>query len=108
MEVYAVQVLLSCTLDWGMCIIQNMWLSFFQYTCGSVVFIKHLFHVSVYSIHLSSYVSRFYPYDEIETEAILALDDDILMLTTDELEFGFQVCNRKTSGMIFTEIIYHE
>ena len=34
---------------------------------------------------------RFYPYDEIETEAVLALDDDILMLTTDELEFGYQV-----------------
>ena len=36
--------------------------------------------------------ARFYPYDEIETEAILALDDDILMLTTDELEFGYEVC----------------
>ena len=35
--------------------------------------------------------NRFYPYDEIETEAILALDDDILMLTTDELEFGYEV-----------------
>lgn len=34
---------------------------------------------------------RFYPYNEIETEAILAIDDDILMLTPDELEFGFQV-----------------
>jgi len=36
-------------------------------------------------------VVRFYPYDEIETEAILALDDDILMLTIDELEFGYEV-----------------
>ncbi|CAH1799396.1 unnamed protein product [Owenia fusiformis] len=35
--------------------------------------------------------NRFYPYDEIETEAILALDDDIVMMTTDELEFGYQV-----------------
>lgn len=35
--------------------------------------------------------NRFYPYDEIETEAILALDDDILMLTVDELEFGYEV-----------------
>jgi len=35
--------------------------------------------------------TRFYPYDEIETEAILALDDDILMLTMDELEFGYEV-----------------
>jgi len=35
--------------------------------------------------------NRFYPYDEIETEAVLALDDDIQMLTTDELEFGYEV-----------------
>lgn len=35
--------------------------------------------------------NRFYPYDEIETEAILAIDDDIVMLTADELEFGFEV-----------------
>nr|CAG4641480.1 EOG090X01LY [Eurycercus lamellatus] len=35
--------------------------------------------------------NRFYPYPEIETEAILAMDDDIVMLTTDELEFGFEV-----------------
>ncbi|EDO39195.1 predicted protein, partial [Nematostella vectensis] len=34
--------------------------------------------------------NRFYPYSEIETEAILAIDDDILMLSTDELEFGFE------------------
>lgn len=42
---------------------------------------------------------RFYPYDEIETEAILALDDDILMLTTDELEFGYQVKEFKYSAI---------
>lgn len=35
--------------------------------------------------------NRFYPYEEIETEAILAIDDDIVMLTADELEFGFEV-----------------
>ncbi|KAL5009577.1 hypothetical protein ScPMuIL_011882 [Solemya velum] len=35
--------------------------------------------------------NRFFPYDEIETECILALDDDIVMLTADELEFGFEV-----------------
>ncbi|XP_037073398.1 exostosin-2-like [Pollicipes pollicipes] len=35
--------------------------------------------------------NRFYPYDEIETECVLALDDDITMLTVDELEFGYQV-----------------
>lgn len=34
--------------------------------------------------------NRFFPYKEVETEAILAIDDDILMLTPDELEFGFQ------------------
>jgi len=35
--------------------------------------------------------NRFYPFPEIETDAILAMDDDIVMLTTDELEFGFEV-----------------
>lgn len=35
--------------------------------------------------------TRFYPYDEIETECILALDDDIIMLTADEMEFGYEV-----------------
>ena len=38
---------------------------------------------------------RFYPYTEIETEAILALDDDITMLTTDEIEFGYEVGSRR-------------
>jgi len=35
--------------------------------------------------------NRFYPYDEITTEAVLSLDDDIDMLTADELELGYQV-----------------
>ncbi|XP_022093971.1 exostosin-2-like [Acanthaster planci] len=35
--------------------------------------------------------NRFYPYDEIETECVLAIDDDIVMLTPDELEFGYEV-----------------
>ncbi len=35
--------------------------------------------------------NRFYPYDEIETEAVFSLDDDIIMLTADEIEFGFEV-----------------
>jgi len=35
--------------------------------------------------------NRFYPYASIETDAILAIDDDIVMLNADELEFGFQV-----------------
>lgn len=35
--------------------------------------------------------NRFYPYNEIETEAILSIDDDIIMLTVDEVEFAFEV-----------------
>lgn len=35
--------------------------------------------------------NRFFPYHEIQTECILAIDDDITMLTSDELEFGYQV-----------------
>ncbi|KAL3277943.1 hypothetical protein HHI36_013284 [Cryptolaemus montrouzieri] len=35
--------------------------------------------------------NRFFPYKEIETEAILHIDDDIVMLTADELEFGYEV-----------------
>ncbi|GFQ95834.1 hypothetical protein TNCT_268701 [Trichonephila clavata] len=35
--------------------------------------------------------NRFYPYDEIETEAVLAIDDDIVMLTADEMEFAYEV-----------------
>lgn len=34
--------------------------------------------------------NRFFPYKEIETEAVLAIDDDIVMLTADEIEFGYQ------------------
>lgn len=32
--------------------------------------------------------NRFYPYPDIETEAVLTIDDDITMLTADELDFG--------------------
>lgn len=35
--------------------------------------------------------NRFYPYAEIETECLLTIDDDIVMLTPDELEFGYEV-----------------
>ncbi|GFN83266.1 exostosin-2 [Plakobranchus ocellatus] len=35
--------------------------------------------------------NRFYPYDDIQTECVLALDDDIVMLTPDEIEFGYEV-----------------
>lgn len=37
--------------------------------------------------------NRFFPFDEIETEAVLAIDDDIIMLTSDELQFGYEVMN---------------
>ncbi|XP_023321307.1 exostosin-2 [Eurytemora carolleeae] len=35
--------------------------------------------------------NRFYPYPEIDTECVLSLDDDITMLSADELEFGYQI-----------------
>ncbi|CAB4041156.1 Exostosin-2, partial [Paramuricea clavata] len=35
--------------------------------------------------------NRFFPYNEIETEAIFSLDDDIVMLTADEIQFAFEV-----------------
>lgn len=35
--------------------------------------------------------NRFFPYREIETEAVLHIDDDIVMLTSDEVEFAFEV-----------------
>ncbi|XP_076667121.1 exostosin glycosyltransferase sotv [Andrena cerasifolii] len=35
--------------------------------------------------------NRFYPYDEIETETVLSIDDDIIMLTADEVEFAYEV-----------------
>ena len=44
--------------------------------------------------------NRFYPYKEIETEAILSLDDDISMLTVDELEFGFNVWKRHSDRLV--------
>ena len=34
--------------------------------------------------------NRFHPYPDIQTEAVLSLDDDINMLTSDEFEFGYQ------------------
>ncbi|XP_049820958.1 exostosin-2 isoform X2 [Aethina tumida] len=35
--------------------------------------------------------NRFYPFKEIETEAVLHIDDDIVMLTSDEVEFAYEV-----------------
>ena len=48
--------------------------------------------------------NRFFPYKEIETEAILSLDDDISMLTEDELDFGFEV----SSLILFPILIIHD
>ena len=42
-----------------------------------------------YVINLITF--RFFPYNEIETEAIFSLDDDIVMLTADEIQFAFEV-----------------
>ena len=38
----------------------------------------------------NSLTNRFYPFKYIETEAVMAIDDDILMLTPDEIEFAYQ------------------
>ena len=49
--------------------------------------------------------NRFYPYEEIETEAILTIDDDIVMLTADELEFGYEVCSNLFINFAFIKYI---
>ncbi|KAI0229804.1 Exostosin-1a [Lamellibrachia satsuma] len=45
-------------------------------------------HIAVIVKTVTSIDSRFYPYEEIETDAVLGLDDDT-MLTTDEVDFAF-------------------
>lgn len=35
--------------------------------------------------------NRFYPYSEIETDCVLTIDDDITMVTADEIDFGYRV-----------------
>ncbi|KAK3099014.1 hypothetical protein FSP39_025286 [Pinctada imbricata] len=47
--------------------------------------------LKVIKTHQNKLSNRFFPYHEIDTECILALDDDIVMLTSDELEFGYEV-----------------
>ncbi|XP_017768958.1 PREDICTED: exostosin-2 [Nicrophorus vespilloides] len=47
--------------------------------------------ISVIRTKANKLSNRFLPYEEIETEAILSIDDDIVMLTSDELEFGYEV-----------------
>lgn len=51
--------------------------------------------------------NRFYPYGEIETEAVLHIDDDIIMLTSDEVEFAFEVWREfpdRIVGKVITQI----
>ena len=37
------------------------------------------------------FIDRFFPYPQITTDCVLSIDDDIIMLTPDELEFGYTV-----------------
>ncbi|XP_050306696.1 exostosin-2 isoform X1 [Anthonomus grandis grandis] len=47
--------------------------------------------ISIIKTQANKLSNRFYPYKEIETEAVLHIDDDIVMLTSDEIEFAFEV-----------------
>ena len=48
--------------------------------------------------------NRFYPYEEIQTEAILSIDDDIVMLTADELEFGYEVWREFSDRIVGNDV----
>lgn len=48
--------------------------------------------------------NRFFPYDEIETEAVFSVDDDIVMLTADEIEFGFEVSYIIPSSVFYCKL----
>ena len=48
-------------------------------------------HVEVVEMKANKLTNRFFPYNEIETEAIFSLDGDIVMLTADEIQFAFEV-----------------
>uniref|UniRef100_A0A3Q1B2C2 Exostosin glycosyltransferase 2 n=1 Tax=Amphiprion ocellaris TaxID=80972 RepID=A0A3Q1B2C2_AMPOC len=50
--------------------------------------------------------NRFFPYDEIETEAVLAIDDDIIMLTSDELQFGYEILSYSESCFLYESILF--
>ena len=47
--------------------------------------------LNVISTSANKLSNRFFPYSDIKTEAVMAIDDDIIMLTADEIEFGYQV-----------------
>lgn len=72
----------------------SVWMTFFL--CFSVSFSVSMFPkinkpLKVIRTKANKLSNRFYPYEEIETEAILTIDDDIVMLTSDELDFGYEV-----------------
>lgn len=54
-------------------------------------FPKVLKPVKVIRMPANKLSNRFYPFEEIQTEAVLSIDDDIVMLTADEFEFGYEV-----------------
>jgi hypothetical protein len=58
------------------------------------------------TFNITVLLARFYPYDEIETEAVFALDDDILMLTTDEVEFAYAVRSCVVIKVVQIEIFH--
>lgn len=47
--------------------------------------------IKVITMSANKLSNRFYPFEEIQTEAVLSIDDDIVMLTADEFEFGYEV-----------------
>lgn len=44
--------------------------------------------------------NRFYPYDEIETDCVLTIDDDITMVTPDEIDFGYRVWTENADRLV--------
>lgn len=44
--------------------------------------------------------NRFYPYHEIETDCVLTMDDDLTMITPDELEFGYKVWTENADRLV--------
>eukprot|EP00794_Sanderia_malayensis_P017248 gene17248-18972_t len=52
--------------------------------------------------------NRFYPYKEIETEAVLSIDDDISMLTDTEVEFAYNVWRQYPDRLIGFPARYHK
>ncbi|KAF6018746.1 Ext2 [Bugula neritina] len=51
--------------------------------------------------------NRFYPYDEIETDCVLSIDDDITMVTPAELDFGYRVWVENADRLVGFPPRYH-